>query len=144
MAIWISASSLLAPCQCGTSGGHLTTSPFFFSQDTIYDACLWTHIEPSIGLVCSCLPIIRGIFPPPKLYAVRSRFRNERGSSGRHTRPSQSFHDSHYFSRATKSDSEEDHLFDSADKGNIALTSITVLTDIEITRNPAADDSSKL
>ncbi|PYI00550.1 integral membrane protein [Aspergillus sclerotiicarbonarius CBS 121057] len=30
---------------------------------TIYDATLWTHIEPSVGLVVSCLPIIRGLFP---------------------------------------------------------------------------------
>ncbi|OJJ69526.1 hypothetical protein ASPBRDRAFT_57190 [Aspergillus brasiliensis CBS 101740] len=30
---------------------------------TIYDATLWTHIEPSVGLVVSCLPIIRGMFP---------------------------------------------------------------------------------
>ncbi|OOF94215.1 hypothetical protein ASPCADRAFT_51934 [Aspergillus carbonarius ITEM 5010] len=30
---------------------------------TIYDAALWTHVEPSVGLVVSCLPIIRGLFP---------------------------------------------------------------------------------
>ncbi|PWY87459.1 integral membrane protein [Aspergillus heteromorphus CBS 117.55] len=30
---------------------------------TIYEATLWTHIEPSVGLVVSCLPIIRGMFP---------------------------------------------------------------------------------
>jgi hypothetical protein len=36
------------------------------SLDTIYDATLWTHVEPSIGLVVSCLPIIRGLFPRVK------------------------------------------------------------------------------
>ncbi|PWY86574.1 integral membrane protein [Aspergillus sclerotioniger CBS 115572] len=30
---------------------------------TIYDAAMWTHVEPSVGLVVSCLPIIRGLFP---------------------------------------------------------------------------------
>ncbi|KAJ5698653.1 hypothetical protein N7462_000658 [Penicillium macrosclerotiorum] len=30
---------------------------------TVYQASLWTHIEPSVGLICSCLPIIRGLFP---------------------------------------------------------------------------------
>jgi hypothetical protein len=29
MAIQTNSSSLLAPCQCGTFGGHLITSPFF-------------------------------------------------------------------------------------------------------------------
>ncbi|KAA8651002.1 uncharacterized protein ATNIH1004_003693 [Aspergillus tanneri] len=30
---------------------------------TIYEATLWTHVEPSVGLLVSCLPIIRGLFP---------------------------------------------------------------------------------
>ncbi|KFY42388.1 hypothetical protein V494_02439 [Pseudogymnoascus sp. VKM F-4513 (FW-928)] len=30
---------------------------------TVYRATLWTHIEPSVGLICSCLPTIRGLFP---------------------------------------------------------------------------------
>lgn len=34
---------------------------------TVYQATLWTHVEPSIGLICSCLPIIRGLFPALKL-----------------------------------------------------------------------------
>lgn len=34
---------------------------------TVYQATLWTHIEPSIGLICSCLPVIRGLFPRLKL-----------------------------------------------------------------------------
>ncbi|KAL2836729.1 hypothetical protein BJY01DRAFT_221639 [Aspergillus pseudoustus] len=38
---------------------------------TIYQATLWTHIEPSIGLICSCLPIIRGLFPKLKLSGSR-------------------------------------------------------------------------
>ncbi|KAL5044960.1 hypothetical protein BDW71DRAFT_94262 [Aspergillus fruticulosus] len=38
---------------------------------TVYEATLWTHIEPSIGLICSCLPIIRGLFPQFKLSAGR-------------------------------------------------------------------------
>jgi len=31
--------------------------------DTMYHATIWTFIEPCIGLVCSCLPVIRGLFP---------------------------------------------------------------------------------
>ncbi|BCS21235.1 uncharacterized protein APUU_21667S [Aspergillus puulaauensis] len=38
---------------------------------TVYQATLWTHIEPSIGLICSCLPIIRGLFPKLKLSGSR-------------------------------------------------------------------------
>ncbi|KAM0097231.1 hypothetical protein ACP6JE_008263 [Aspergillus fumigatus] len=38
---------------------------------TVYQATLWTHIEPSIGLICSCLPIIRGLFPTLKLSGSR-------------------------------------------------------------------------
>lgn len=38
---------------------------------TVYQATLWTHIEPSIGLICSCLPIIRGLFPKFKLSGSR-------------------------------------------------------------------------
>lgn len=34
---------------------------------TVWQATLWTHVEPSIGLICSCLPIIRGLFPALKL-----------------------------------------------------------------------------
>lgn len=30
---------------------------------TVYQATLWTHIEPSVGLICACLPIVRGLFP---------------------------------------------------------------------------------
>ncbi|EAW15231.1 uncharacterized protein ACLA_058930 [Aspergillus clavatus NRRL 1] len=38
---------------------------------TVYQATLWTHVEPSIGLICSCLPIIRGLFPKLKLAGSR-------------------------------------------------------------------------
>ncbi|KAL4916652.1 hypothetical protein BDW62DRAFT_218626 [Aspergillus aurantiobrunneus] len=38
---------------------------------TVYQATLWTHIEPSIGLICSCLPIIRGLFPRLNLSGSR-------------------------------------------------------------------------
>lgn len=31
--------------------------------DTIYDGVIWTFVEPCIGLVCGCLPTIRGLFP---------------------------------------------------------------------------------
>lgn len=34
---------------------------------TVYQATLWTHIEPSVGLICSNLPIIRGLFPVLRL-----------------------------------------------------------------------------
>lgn len=31
-------------------------------QDTIYQATLWTLVEPCIGITCGCLPILRGLF----------------------------------------------------------------------------------
>lgn len=40
-----------------------TLAYFSFFTDTVYQATLWTHIEPSVGMVCSCLPSIRGLFP---------------------------------------------------------------------------------
>ncbi|BCR87244.1 uncharacterized protein ACHE_31231A [Aspergillus chevalieri] len=40
---------------------------------TVYEATLWTHIEPSIGLICSCLPIIRGLFPKLRFPGGSSR-----------------------------------------------------------------------
>lgn len=43
---------------------------------TVYQATLWTHIEPSIGLICACLPIIRGLFPRLKLASARRYTKN--------------------------------------------------------------------
>ena len=40
---------------------------------TIYQASLWTHAEPAVGLICSCLPIIRGLFPALKLKNCSNR-----------------------------------------------------------------------
>ncbi|KAJ5328835.1 hypothetical protein N7541_001037 [Penicillium brevicompactum] len=39
---------------------------------TVYQATLWTHIEPAVGLICSNLPIIRGLFPALKLKGSRN------------------------------------------------------------------------
>lgn len=39
---------------------------------TVYQATLWTHIEPAVGLICSNLPIIRGLFPAFKLTTSRN------------------------------------------------------------------------
>ncbi|GLA40570.1 hypothetical protein AnigIFM63309_008404 [Aspergillus niger] len=45
---------------------------------TVYQATLWTHIEPSIGLICSCLPTIRGLFPRGKLGSNKyHKYQNE-------------------------------------------------------------------
>ncbi|PLN82751.1 hypothetical protein BDW42DRAFT_166030 [Aspergillus taichungensis] len=43
---------------------------------TVYQATLWTHIEPSIGLICACLPIVRGLFPKLKLAGSRRYTKN--------------------------------------------------------------------
>lgn len=48
------------PSHLGLSNTRL---PLLFFTDTVYQATLWTHIEPSVGMVCSCLPSIRGLFP---------------------------------------------------------------------------------
>lgn len=45
---------------------------------TIYQALIWTHVEPAIGLICSCLPVIRGLFPRFKL-GSSNRTRNGTG-----------------------------------------------------------------
>ena len=55
---------------------------FTSSPDTVYQATLWTHIEPSVGLICSCLPIIRGLFPSFSLPGTRAS-RSPGASSGR-------------------------------------------------------------
>lgn len=39
---------------------------------SIHDALVWTFVEPCIGLVCACLPIIRGLFPTYKHNTAKS------------------------------------------------------------------------
>ncbi|KFZ12073.1 hypothetical protein V501_04395 [Pseudogymnoascus sp. VKM F-4519 (FW-2642)] len=41
---------------------------------TVYRATLWTHIEPSVGLICSCLPTIRGLFPAYRWHSRSSPY----------------------------------------------------------------------
>lgn len=61
---------------CFASIYRIVTLFWMHPQDatyTIYQASLWTHIEPSVGLICSCLPIIRGLFPKFKIQSSRTR-----------------------------------------------------------------------
>ncbi|KAH8589187.1 hypothetical protein B0O99DRAFT_554100 [Bisporella sp. PMI_857] len=39
----------------------------------LYKATLWTHIEPAVAIICSCLPIIRTIFPKGTFSSERSK-----------------------------------------------------------------------
>ncbi|KFZ03077.1 hypothetical protein V502_11255 [Pseudogymnoascus sp. VKM F-4520 (FW-2644)] len=41
---------------------------------TVYRATLWTHIEPSVGLICSCLPTVRGLFPAYRWHSRTSPY----------------------------------------------------------------------
>ncbi|KFX91702.1 hypothetical protein V490_05780 [Pseudogymnoascus sp. VKM F-3557] len=41
---------------------------------TVYRATLWTHIEPSVGLICCCLPTIRGLFPVYRWHSRHSPY----------------------------------------------------------------------
>lgn len=50
-------------CPIPSHLGLSNTRLLLFFTDTVYQATLWTHIEPSVGMVCSCLPSIRGLFP---------------------------------------------------------------------------------
>uniref|UniRef100_A0A093XTU6 Heme A synthase n=1 Tax=Talaromyces marneffei PM1 TaxID=1077442 RepID=A0A093XTU6_TALMA len=55
---------------CFASIYRIVTLFYISSSDesyTVYQATLWTHIEPSVGLICACLPTIRGLFPAGKL-----------------------------------------------------------------------------
>lgn len=47
---------------------------------TIYQATLWTHIEPSVGMICACLPSIRGLFPVFRFGGTRT---TQTGSSNK-------------------------------------------------------------
>lgn len=61
---------------CFASIYRIVTLFWMHPQDqtwTIFQASLWTHIEPSVGLICSCLPIIRGLFPKLKLPSSRRK-----------------------------------------------------------------------
>ncbi|BDD56021.1 hypothetical protein MPDQ_003243 [Monascus purpureus] len=55
---------------------------------TVYKATLWTHIEPSVGLTCSCLPTIRGLLPRfirgllPRFIRGRSTNRSKTWTTG--------------------------------------------------------------
>ncbi|OBT87326.1 hypothetical protein VE02_03022 [Pseudogymnoascus sp. 03VT05] len=46
---------------------------------TVYQATLWTHIEPSVGMICACLPTIRGLFT---FSSWRSGTLGSKGSKG--------------------------------------------------------------
>ncbi|RDK41383.1 hypothetical protein M752DRAFT_301762 [Aspergillus phoenicis ATCC 13157] len=67
---------------CGSDNASASTgSKLTLKLDTIYDATLWTHIEPSVGLVVSCLPIIRGMFPRCTSAGQKQRTRSSFGHS---------------------------------------------------------------
>lgn len=70
---------------------------------TVYQATLWTHVEPSIGIVCACLPIIRGLFPQLRLTSVRSKYYGR----GRRCVGPENFARSNFVSTASKAHDSE-------------------------------------
>lgn len=61
---WLSADKAYSVCFASV---YRIVSLFYIESNdptyTVYQATLWTHIEPAVGMICSCLPTIRGLFP---------------------------------------------------------------------------------
>ncbi|GAB1214187.1 hypothetical protein ATERTT37_003347 [Aspergillus terreus] len=114
---------------------------------TVYQATLWTHVEPSIGLICACLPIIRGLFPRLKLASARRYTKNPYyintdlstshfGMSSPKSPASEYFKMEEGISRATS----EATTVPVSPVGNthLAPMDITVRTDIKISQDAAS------
>lgn len=111
---------------------------------TVYQATLWTHIEPAVGLICSSLPIIRGLFPRFKIpgtrrYATMPYYINTDISTSNFVMSSQKSPASAYFkmeeslvSRAT-SDSNVP-----IDREHLGPMGIAVRTDFTISKDSAS------
>lgn len=57
---------LLGGFVCAASIYRIVTLLYIKNSDityTIYLGTIWTFVEPCVGLVCGCLPTIRGLFP---------------------------------------------------------------------------------
>ncbi|PWY89258.1 hypothetical protein BO70DRAFT_418419 [Aspergillus heteromorphus CBS 117.55] len=115
---------------------------------TVYQATLWTHIEPSIGLICSCLPTIRGLFPRFKLpsqkryrtapYYINTDISTSRCVASGPKSPTAEFLKMEEGVSRSHSNASNTQDFSSSFKSNYSSPlDITVRTDIDITDFPA-------
>ncbi|PYH91019.1 integral membrane protein [Aspergillus ellipticus CBS 707.79] len=100
---------------------------------TIWKATLWTHIEPSVGLVVSCLPIIRGMFPRFMLGSQKKNTGSSPINSGPSpTAPGETCNDSSDTKNLLcKEDGIRGRLWN-RDMCGHELKDITIRTDIEV------------
>ena len=62
--------------------------------DSVYNATVWTLVEPCIGMVCGCLPIVRGLLPAAAPTRKKSHLNRSRSSGYGHSRSPKPFRDS--------------------------------------------------
>ncbi|KAJ3474935.1 hypothetical protein NLG97_g9637 [Lecanicillium saksenae] len=121
-------------------GGFYTNANLF--PDTVYQATLWTHIEPSVGMICCCLPSIRGLFPAFRFTKSSSQGTSKfsQGASANHDLASSNQTRLSYIKMAdmaaSRAESDEEDL---VPKGELADCEhgITVQTDIVISHGPS-------
>ncbi|KAJ4152980.1 hypothetical protein LMH87_009495 [Akanthomyces muscarius] len=109
---------------------------------TVYQATLWTHIEPSVGMVCCCLPSIRGLFPAFRFTKSSSQGTGSKfshGASANRDATGSAAKSQSYFKMqdiaASRAESEEDLV--PLDGLSDSERGITVQTDIVINNAPS-------
>ncbi|KAI9743773.1 MAG: hypothetical protein M1818_002506 [Claussenomyces sp. TS43310] len=113
---------------------------FIQPQDTtytVYQATLWTHVEPSVGMICACLPIIRGLFPIYRFSTSRAEqslppftTSNQISSSN----PRSSVYIKMADTKAFRAESDDGLVRDMQDIDGTDLDRIRVRTDIQVVR----------
>ncbi|EKD14281.1 uncharacterized protein L3040_008370 [Drepanopeziza brunnea f. sp. 'multigermtubi'] len=114
--------------------------------NTVYQATLWTHIEPSVGIICACLPTIRGLFSWRRM-GDQSENSTDAVSYAKGSKPGLSSTDtkSEYIRMADTNqyragETDEESLVRHAEEDS----KITVRTDIEITNDGSKTPKSHL
>ncbi|KAF4125908.1 integral membrane protein [Geosmithia morbida] len=113
---------------------------------TIFQATLWTHIEPAVGMTCACLPSLRGLIP--RFYGRRSRSdRSSNNNNNNKLYGDSSSRDRRSNKRASEFYNMSQHLYTTrqesdenlvsckrGDSSNDAEEGIRVHTDIRVSR----------
>ncbi|KAI9925028.1 hypothetical protein ASPWEDRAFT_119623 [Aspergillus wentii DTO 134E9] len=110
---------------------------------TVYQATLWTHIEPAIGLICSCLPVIRGLFPkikltPTRKYATAPYYINTDVSTSHFAVSSPKSPASEYYKMEDGLVSRGSDKDSTTKPTHLGPMDITIRTDIDVTQDAAS------
>lgn len=114
---------------------HIGRRRLTHGTDTVYQATLWTHIEPSVGMICCCLPSIRGLLPAHLFPGSRkgtTNSRNAQASASAKEASSRNTTSSMYIKMGDVTPSRDDSV-----ENLVTAEGITVRTDIAVTRHEA-------